>query len=588
VGGGGKKYEHLTSDGTAAALRTDWWFLVKSGLRENFLRNGFTLIPNVFDSNSLDVLRNEVVALVDGFYSRNVGGPHYWSYTIEGRREPILYRIHNLEKQPGCPAVVGLFTRSRLHELAAECLGEPSFPTVCAAAVKLPYVGAPVPWHRDRDHDEVRPGKAVNVSLYLHDSAAGNGCLEVAAGSQLADGGIDVGEYRRRHRVTPVPSHAGDATVHDVRPVHGSAAAWGKGSACASSPSSAPIRFPHSSCWARSEPVLTASDQVCLIAPPLRTGSQWVTVPPAGYGGIQWSMAHLMDGLLERGVRLTLLGAPGSWNPARLEVADAGESADIVAWLMDNRPLVIHDFANFSAFHERVPPGSAYCRTWQLTGEPPGRGNTVFVSAAQMRSADVDDAVVIPLPVNASRYYVAERKGDYLLFLGRISAWKGAYEASALARFLGLPLLLAGPAWERDYVDLITTDYPGTATLVGEVGGERRATLLTEARALTVLSQPVPGPWGQTWCEPGAAVVAEAAVSGTPVIATANGCLPSLMPGIGVVMSTGSKFTDASILSRLPAPGETRECALARWDHRAIADQYLRVYDRCLRGERWK
>lgn len=79
--------------------------------------------------------------------------------------------------------------------------------------------------------------------------------------------------------------------------------------------------------------------------------------------------------------------------------------------------------------------------------------------------------------------------------------------------------------------------------------------------------------------------VAEAAVSGTPVIATANGCLPSLMPGIGVVMSTGSKFTDASILSRLPAPGETRECALARW---AIADQYLRVYDRCLRGERWK
>jgi hypothetical protein len=71
---------------------------------------------------------------------------------------------------------------------------------------------------------------------------------------------------------------------------------------------------------------------------------------------------------------------------------------------------------------------------------------------------------------------VAERKGDYLLFLGRISAWKGAYEASVLARFLGLPLLLAGPAWERDYVDLITTDYPGTATLVGEVGGERRAT----------------------------------------------------------------------------------------------------------------
>jgi glycosyltransferase involved in cell wall biosynthesis len=301
-------------------------------------------------------------------------------------------------------------------------------------------------------------------------------------------------------------------------------------------------------------------------------------------------MANLMDGLLELGVGISLVGAPGSrWEEADVEVVNAATKPEIVGWIARRRPALIHDFANFSGLQDYMPAGSAYCRTWQLTSRPPGTGNTVFASSAQMRAVGVTDAVAIPLPVNANRYHPVDCKSDYLLFLGRISAWKGAYEAAALAKFLGMPLVIAGPAWEADYLDRIVADFGRTVTLVGEVGGLERNRLLAEARALAVLSQPVPGPWGQIWCEPGAAVVSEAAASGTPVIATDNGCLPSLMPGVGVVVSTGARFTelDARAVASLPEPAEVRKTGVDRWGHVTVARQYLSVYERCAKGERW-
>ena len=46
--------------------------------------------------------------------------------------------------------------------------------------------------------------------------------------------------------------------------------------------------------------------RIALIAPP------WYTIPPSGYGGIEWVVALLADGLTERGHDVTLFAAPGS------------------------------------------------------------------------------------------------------------------------------------------------------------------------------------------------------------------------------------------------------------------------------------
>src|ERR1700689_2029998 len=202
----------------------------------------------------------------------------------------------------------------------------------------------------------------------------------------------------------------------------------------------------------------------------------------------------------------------------------------------------------------------------------------------------VPEAPVIPLPVNPNRYRLRPDKEDYLLFLGRISAWKGTYEAAALAEHLGTRLVVDGPSWGPDYRQRVVTDFGGVVTFAGEVADPARAQLIERARAIAVLSQPVAGPWGQTWCEPGAAVVAEAAACGTPAIATDNGGLPSLIPGIGVLVPTGSRFTrlDTLTVERLPNPAQVRAVAVERWGYVGIASRYLAVYQDCVAGRRWK
>jgi len=60
------------------------------------------------------------------------------------------------------------------------------------------------------------------------------------------------------------------------------------------------------------------------IAPP------WFSIPPAGYGGIEWIVALLADGLVEAGHDVTLLASGGSVTLARLEpVYDAPPSLRI-------------------------------------------------------------------------------------------------------------------------------------------------------------------------------------------------------------------------------------------------------------------
>jgi glycosyltransferase involved in cell wall biosynthesis len=52
--------------------------------------------------------------------------------------------------------------------------------------------------------------------------------------------------------------------------------------------------------------------RIAVIAPP------WYTVPPSRYGGIEWVVALLANGLTERGHQVTLFAPPGSETEAEL------------------------------------------------------------------------------------------------------------------------------------------------------------------------------------------------------------------------------------------------------------------------------
>jgi glycosyltransferase involved in cell wall biosynthesis len=315
--------------------------------------------------------------------------------------------------------------------------------------------------------------------------------------------------------------------------------------------------------------------------------ARWITVPPQGYSGVHWVVAHLVDGLLGLGHHVFLLGAPGSpMDHPRLTVVDAGEVEDTRAWLTAVDVDVVHDHS----CGQLGAIGLPYVSTHHMTGRPDDPRNCVYLSHAQRRAAGSAGAPVVRIPVNEAHYEFSRAKDDYLLFLGRISTFKGVYEAAAFAHAAGRPLVVAGPSWEDDYRHRIESDYKSTVDFVGEVGGQRRVALIARAAAVMVLSQTVMGPWGARWCEPGATVVSEAAVSGTPVVATGNGCLPEIASLVGAIVPEGASFTPAqasAVLAGLPKPDDVRAAALAQWGHLKIARQHEDLYRRVCGGEQW-
>lgn len=142
-------------------------------------------------------------------------------------------------------------------------------------------------------------------------------------------------------------------------------------------------------------------------------------------------VAKLIDGLLEPGHEVVLLGAPGSPSPPGLEVVDVGRPTQIRAWLANHRNTydVVHDRSVGSIYVE-FPPSRPYVATWHLTGTACYPCNTVYVSEAQRSQAAAAGAPVIRVPVNLKRYPICEQKGQKLLILGRVSPWKGALEAA--------------------------------------------------------------------------------------------------------------------------------------------------------------
>lgn len=335
------------------------------------------------------------------------------------------------------------------------------------------------------------------------------------------------------------------------------------------------------------QPVLT----IAMINIPLRVPNtdDWITVPPQGYGGVQWVVANLVDGLLELGHTVYLLGAPGSpsTNP-RLRIVDAGEAADIREWLRTAAVDIVHDHANgIVPLSEGSTP---FVSTHHLTGAPRVRQNAIYLSYAQRADACGGDAPVIRIPVNPSRYDVVTAKGDFLLTVSRISRWKGVLEAARFASVAGMRLYVAGPAWEADYVQEIVSCFSHAVQFIGEIGGDRRLQMLAAARAVLVLSQPCPGPWGGVWCEPGATIVSESAASGTPVIASNNGCLPEIAPHVGVVIGTGqdpSPHVVERALAELPSAETVRTAAIREWGHVKIAAEHVSLYRQCIAGARW-
>lgn len=336
--------------------------------------------------------------------------------------------------------------------------------------------------------------------------------------------------------------------------------------------------------------------KVLIINPPFRyKKNEWITVPPQGYGGIQWIIKNLVDGLIEYKIDVLLMGAPGSKsNSNHLKILDIAKSTDINQYLREyGKNLIVSDHScRGIEFGDDIRFDNCpnILHSHYLISKPRFTNNIVAASHAHAVAIGYPNCPVIRHSVNPKNYIYSEQKEDYLLFMGRISYWKGTHVAAEFAKKARMKLKIVGPSWERDYFDFIKRKYGEIIDYYGEAGGKEKKEILSKARATLVFSGGVHIPTGLKWIEPGSQIVSESGISGTPVISSSNGCLKEIVPYIGTVVNNVEQLSNKDvdrILNNLPSCNKVYEYTDKEWNYKKIAMQYIELFERVKNQQIW-
>ena len=180
-----------------------------------------------------------------------------------------------------------------------------------------------------------------------------------------------------------------------------------------------------------------------------------------------------------------------------------------------------------------------------------------------------------PNALDFSLYPVKPHRGDYLLFLGRMSPDKGCHRAIDVAVTAGLPLKIAGKnrePLERQYFDeFVAPHLSDQIQYMGEVTHGEKVELLQNARATLFPIE---------WEEPFGLVMIESMACGTPVIATRWGAVPEVIEHgrSGIIVDDYRNMAAAIEEADRLDPLELVRFARERFSPERMVADYLRAF----------
>jgi len=318
-------------------------------------------------------------------------------------------------------------------------------------------------------------------------------------------------------------------------------------------------------------------------------------VPPRHYGPWERVVSLLTEGLVERGLEVTLFATADSLTQARLAAVcprpySEDQSLDPKVWECLHISAVFERAAEFDLIHNHfdflplsysglVPTpllttihGFSSERILPVYQKYNDRAYYVAISNAD-RHPSLNYLATVYHGIPLDEFTLQPEPDDYLLFFGRIHPDKGVVEAIEVARRVGHRLIIAGIIQDQDYFEREVAPQVGQNGIdyIGSVGPEQRDELLGGASALLHLIN---------FNEPFGLSLVEAMACGTPGIAYGRGSIPELIKHgeTGFIVNDIDEAAAAVHSIGELDRAHIRQHVVENFSRERMVDGYIRVY----------
>ena len=324
----------------------------------------------------------------------------------------------------------------------------------------------------------------------------------------------------------------------------------------------------------------------------------WRT-PPIKYGPWEQVSSNIAEGLVEKGVDVTLFATANSTTSGKLAYVSQtayAENPDIdpKTWECLHISNLMERAAEFDLIHNNfdfLPLSYSRLITTPMLTTIHGfsspkiipvykKYNTdnFYVSISNSdRSPELDYTATVYNGINTREFTFSPIPKDYLLYFSRIHPEKGTAEAIQIARKSGRKLVISGLIQDDIYFENKVKPFINNDNIVyvGNAAPQQRDKLLGEAYALL---HPI------NFNEPFGLSVAEAMLCGTPVIAFNKGSMPELIKDskTGFLVETIQQAAEAVNSINSISRDYCRKWAESKFSRIKMIDGYLKVYKRIL------